>query len=66
MPRSKNPERSEEYLQKRAERKARQAEQAVESKVAMAAYRQSTEDALSRMARLRAERLKRNDEQAGN
>jgi hypothetical protein len=59
----RNRIRTKEDEAKFALRKARQAHQEVEGKAAMAEYRKSADDAVSRMARLRAERLKREAKQ---
>ena len=58
--------RTEEDDRKLLERKARLAKQASEGKAAMAEYRKTADDAISRMARLRAERLKREAQEKGD
>jgi hypothetical protein len=56
MARIPDSERTQEDDRKIAERQARQAQQAVDGRAAMAEYRQAQDEVLNRMARLREAR----------
>jgi hypothetical protein len=61
---SKRPGRSPEYERSLPTREQRRAQQALDAPRAIADYKRAAEDALNRMAHLRAARLKREAEMA--